>query len=121
MDASELRLTDIPRRSGGLLAVSQSGETKDLLRALKHAELAGVARLSVVNAVGSAIARETVSVLYSPPAPRPLLLSNIMHHSFASTIFASSYNQTRWIYSFYRADTLLAVLENDHAKLVSTA
>ncbi|CAM9682019.1 unnamed protein product [Ectocarpus fasciculatus] len=61
MDAGELRLTDIPRRHGGFLAVSQSGETRDLLKALKHAELAGVARMSVVNAVGSAIARETVS------------------------------------------------------------
>ena len=61
MDAGELRLTDIPRRNGGFLAVTQSGETRDLLKALKHAELAGVARLSVVNAVGSAVARETVS------------------------------------------------------------
>lgn len=60
MDAGELRLTDIPRRFGGFLAVSQSGETRDLMKALKHAELAGVARMSVVNAVGSAIARETV-------------------------------------------------------------
>ena len=60
MDAGELRLTDIPRRHGGFLAVSQSGETRDLMKALKHAELAGVARMSVVNAVGSAIARETV-------------------------------------------------------------
>ncbi|CAN0223188.1 unnamed protein product [Ascophyllum nodosum] len=59
MDAGELRLTDIPRRNGGFLAVTQSGETRDLLKALKHAELAGVARLSVVNAVGSAVARET--------------------------------------------------------------
>ncbi|CAN0203300.1 unnamed protein product, partial [Ectocarpus fasciculatus] len=64
MDAGELRLTDIPRRHGGFLAVSQSGETRDLLKALKHAELAGVARMSVVNAVGSAIARETKLGVY---------------------------------------------------------
>ncbi|CAM9615768.1 unnamed protein product, partial [Hapterophycus canaliculatus] len=64
MDAGELRLTDIPRRSGGFLAVSQSGETRDLIKALKHAELAGVARMSVVNAVGSAIARETKLGVY---------------------------------------------------------
>lgn len=60
MDAGELRITDIPRRNGGLLAVSQSGETRDLLKALQHGELAGVARMSVVNTVGSAVARETV-------------------------------------------------------------
>ena len=67
MDAGELRLTDIPRRHGGFLAVSQSGETRDLLKALKQAELAGVARLSVVNSVGSAIARETVRAVFRPP------------------------------------------------------
>ncbi|CAN0081135.1 unnamed protein product [Discosporangium mesarthrocarpum] len=64
MDAGELRLTDIPRRSGGLLAVSQSGETRDVMKALKCAELAGVPRMSAVNAVGSAIARETKLGVY---------------------------------------------------------
>lgn len=68
MDAGELRLTDIPRRHGGFLAVSQSGETRDLIKALKHAELAGVARMSVVNTVGSAIARETVRRMYDTVA-----------------------------------------------------
>ena len=70
MDAGELRLTDIPRRYGGFLAVSQSGETRDLMKALKHAELAGVARLSVVNSVGSAIARETVRGVFALPGYR---------------------------------------------------
>ncbi|CAM9112701.1 unnamed protein product [Phaeothamnion confervicola] len=64
IDAAELRLTDIPRRHGGLLVVSQSGETRDVVKALKHAELAGVPRMSVVNVVGSAIARETKLGVY---------------------------------------------------------
>lgn len=79
MDAGELRLTDIPRRYGGFLAVSQSGETRDLMKALKHAELAGVARLSVVNSVGSAIARETVrGVLALPRFRSTSLIPSLM-------------------------------------------
>lgn len=74
MDAGEIRMTDIPRRYGGFLAVSQSGETRDLMKALKHAELAGVARMSVVNSVGSAIARETVSAIMNHEQHRVYIL-----------------------------------------------
>eukprot|EP00953_Heterococcus_sp_UTEX-ZZ885_P013394 7655-Heterococcus_DN1.PRE.1 len=63
-DAAELQLQDIPRRGGGLLVVSQSGETRDVFKALKHAELSGVPTMSVVNVVGSAIARETKLGVY---------------------------------------------------------
>jgi glutamine---fructose-6-phosphate transaminase (isomerizing) len=42
-----------------LLAVSQSGETKDVHRAVKQAEKSGLPTISVVNAVGSLIARTT--------------------------------------------------------------
>lgn len=59
MDSGEVRRSDIPKRGGGLLAVSQSGETKDVHRAVKTAEDVGVPRISVVNVVGSLIARAT--------------------------------------------------------------
>jgi glutamine---fructose-6-phosphate transaminase (isomerizing) len=59
LDAAEVRRADIPRRKGGLLAVSQSGETKDVHRAVKVAEDVGVPRISIVNVVGSLIARST--------------------------------------------------------------
>ena len=51
--------TGTTRDATGLLAVSQSGETKDVIEALKIADSFGIPRFSVVNAVGSAIARET--------------------------------------------------------------
>lgn len=54
-----MRRSDVPRRSGALLAVSQSGETKDVHRAVKIGEEMGVPCLSVVNVVGSLIARST--------------------------------------------------------------
>ncbi|KAJ8604796.1 hypothetical protein CTAYLR_001070 [Chrysophaeum taylorii] len=64
MDASEVDVTDIPPKSGGLLAISQSGETKDVQRSLKYAEEAGVLAFSVVNNVGSLIARTTKLGVY---------------------------------------------------------
>eukprot|EP00903_Cladosiphon_okamuranus_P008174 g7873.t1 len=63
-DAGELRVQDIPKSHGGIIAVSQSGETRDTLKALKAAEMVGIPRLSVVNVVGSAIARETKMGVY---------------------------------------------------------
>lgn len=63
-DAAELRVQDIPKNFGGMIAVSQSGETRDVLKALKAAEMVGIPRLSVVNVVGSAIARETKMGVY---------------------------------------------------------
>ncbi len=54
-----MRRSDIPKRGGGLLAVSQSGETKDVHRAVKIGEEVGVPCISVVNVVGSLIARST--------------------------------------------------------------
>ena len=45
--------------AGALLAVSQSGETKDVHRAVKIGEEMGVPCISVVNVVGSLIARAT--------------------------------------------------------------
>jgi len=48
----------------GMLAISQSGETKDVLEALKIADSFGIPRFSVVNSVGSAIARETGCGVY---------------------------------------------------------
>eukprot|EP01084_Bolivina_argentea_P142148 249723_1 len=50
--------------SFGILAISQSGETKDVLSALAIADAFGIPRFSVVNAVGSAIARETGCGVY---------------------------------------------------------
>jgi len=53
-----------PRASGGLCVVSQSGETKDTHRALTTALDAGLPVFSVVNTVGSLIARTTDCGVY---------------------------------------------------------
>jgi len=59
IDAAELTETDLPVAGGGLLVISQSGETKDVHRALQIAMNKGLPVVSVVNVVGSMIARST--------------------------------------------------------------
>ena len=56
-DASECTSDRFSKKDGGLLVVSQSGETKDVHRALKTAEelQLEVPTFSVVNTVGSLI------------------------------------------------------------------
>ncbi|CEG48789.1 glutamine-fructose-6-phosphate transaminase [Plasmopara halstedii] len=65
-DASECTSDRFSKKDGGLLVVSQSGETKDVHRALKIAEelQLEVPTFSVVNSVGSLIARTTKCGVY---------------------------------------------------------
>jgi glucosamine--fructose-6-phosphate aminotransferase (isomerizing) len=68
IDAAETEAKDFPcmRRveSTGLIVVSQSGETKDVHRVVTAAIDKGVVVMSVVNAVGSLIARTTKLGVY---------------------------------------------------------
>lgn len=50
-----------PHDLGGVLVISQSGETKDVHRALQLAQSHGLPCMSIVNSVGSLIARYTCS------------------------------------------------------------
>ena len=52
-----------------VIVISQSGETADTLAALRLANESGVKTLAVVNVVGSSIAREADSVLYTLTGP----------------------------------------------------
>ncbi len=51
------------------IAVSQSGETLDTLQSLREAKRKGATILSVVNVVGSSVARESDGVLYTWAGP----------------------------------------------------
>merc|ERR1712196_160707 len=64
MDASEVDAPDLPVKNGGVLAVSQSGETKDVLRCVQKAMGHDVTALSAVDSVGSLIARTTKLGVY---------------------------------------------------------
>jgi len=68
IDSAEVINDSFPTGSAkdttGILAISQSGETFDVIEALKIADSFGIPRFSVVNAVGSAIARATGCGVY---------------------------------------------------------
>ena len=68
--ASEFRYRKpILRPQTLVIVISQSGETADSLAALREAKSLGVRTLGIVNVVGSSIAREADSVLYTLAGP----------------------------------------------------
>ena len=68
--ASEFRYCDPSIDSRTLVVViSQSGETLDTMAALREAKSLGARILSIVNVVGSSIARESDDVLYTWAGP----------------------------------------------------
>jgi glucosamine--fructose-6-phosphate aminotransferase (isomerizing) len=68
--ASEFRYRDpVLDRDTLVIGVSQSGETIDTLEAVRYAKEQRAKLMSVVNAVGSSIARESDAVLYTHAGP----------------------------------------------------
>ena len=68
--ASEYRYRDpIVDKESLVIAISQSGETMDLLMALRHAKSAGARVLAVCNTNSSTIPRESDAVLYTHAGP----------------------------------------------------
>jgi len=68
--ASEFRYRDpILGEKDLVIIISQSGETADTLAALREAKKRGARILSVVNVVGSSIARESHDILYTWAGP----------------------------------------------------
>lgn len=68
--ASEFRYRDpFVDESTLFIAISQSGETLDTLAALREAKNKGARILSVVNVVGSSVARESDDVFYTWAGP----------------------------------------------------
>ena len=68
--ASEFRYADpIVDTNTLVIVISQSGETLDTMAALREAKARGAYILSIVNVVGSSIARESDDVLYTWAGP----------------------------------------------------
>lgn len=68
--ASEYRYRDpIVDKNSLVIAISQSGETMDLLMAVRHAKAAGARVLAVCNTNSSTIPRESDAVLYTHAGP----------------------------------------------------
>jgi len=68
--ASEFRYKDpIIDRNTLVILISQSGETADTIAAMREAKRRGAVTLSIVNVVGSTIAKETDYTLYTVAGP----------------------------------------------------
>jgi len=68
--ASEFRYKDaIIDNKTLVILVSQSGETADTIAAMREAKLKGASTLSIVNVVGSTIAKETDYCLFTAAGP----------------------------------------------------
>jgi len=64
IDAAEMTLETFPKKGGALLVLSQSGETKDVHRCVVLAQELDVPTFSIINVVGSLIARTTKCGVY---------------------------------------------------------
>ncbi|MEA4815007.1 MAG: isomerizing glutamine--fructose-6-phosphate transaminase, partial [Oscillospiraceae bacterium] len=68
--ASEFRYSDpLVDNNTLVIVISQSGETLDTMEAMREAKRRGARTLSIVNVVGSSIARESDDVLYTWAGP----------------------------------------------------
>jgi glutamine---fructose-6-phosphate transaminase (isomerizing) len=73
---SEYRYKKVyPEKKSAVLAISQSGETADTRASIKKAQEMKLLTLSVVNVVGSAIARETDAGVYNHAGPEVAVAS----------------------------------------------
>lgn len=64
IDATELEQHSLPKHDAGILLLSQSGETLDTIRACQIADEHAVRKFSIVNSVGSLLARMTSCGVY---------------------------------------------------------
>ena len=87
--ASEFRYRKRLLGSGSLvIVISQSGETADSLAALRAAKAMGVPTLTVVNVVGSSIAREADHVLYTLAGPEIAVATTKAYSAQLSALYA---------------------------------
>lgn len=91
------------------IAVSQSGETADTLEALREAKKKGAHVISIVNVVGSSVARESDQVFYTFAGPEI---------SVASTKAYTTQLLCFYMLALYFADIKGTITEEDYADFV---
>ena len=86
--ASEFRYRDpLISDKNLIIIISQSGETLDTLFALREAKKRGAKVLSVVNVVGSSIARDSENVLYTWAGPEIAVASTKAYSTQLSALY----------------------------------
>jgi glucosamine--fructose-6-phosphate aminotransferase (isomerizing) len=111
--ASEYRYRDcaLPEHTL-LITVSQSGETADTLEAIRLAKSRGAQVASIVNTVGSSVARESHGVVYQQAGPEIGVASTKAYTSqcTAFALFTIWLAETRGVMSKEQARELIAHL-----------
>ncbi|MCR4925732.1 MAG: glutamine--fructose-6-phosphate transaminase (isomerizing) [Clostridiales bacterium] len=93
-----------------VIIISQSGETADTLAALREAKTKGARIISIVNTVGSSIARESDDVLYTWAGPEI---------SVATTKAYSTQLSLVYLFAIYVANKLNKIGDAEVKKLLS--
>jgi glucosamine--fructose-6-phosphate aminotransferase (isomerizing) len=118
--ASEFRYRDPIVPEGSIvIPVSQSGETADTLEAIRIARAKGAKVLSIVNAVGSSITRESDGVLHTQAGPEIGVASTKAYTSqlAAFALLAIYLGRLRGVMTESRASELIEELQGIPAKL----
>ncbi len=109
--ASEFRYRDpIIGENDLIIIISQSGETADTLAALRTAKKRGCRILSVVNVVGSSIARESDDVLYTWAGPEIAV---------ATTKAYSTQLQALYLIGLYLAEATNKISVEQRAEIIN--
>ncbi len=109
--ASEFRYSEpIVTKSTLALVISQSGETIDTLTAMREAKRLGARVLSIVNVVGSSIARESDDVLYTWAGPEIAV---------ATTKAYSTQMALTYLIALYFADLMQTISREEYSEVVS--
>ncbi|HOJ32510.1 MAG TPA: glutamine--fructose-6-phosphate transaminase (isomerizing) [Candidatus Hydrogenedentes bacterium] len=118
--ASEYRYRDpIVPKNTLMIPVSQSGETADTLEAIRIAKKRGAKVASIVNVVGSSVARESHGVIYQQAGPEIGVASTKAYTSqcTAFALFAIWLAETRGLMSKSQAKELIAYLREIPEKI----
>lgn len=109
--ASEFRYCDpIVTEKTLALVISQSGETIDTLAAMREAKRLGARALSVVNVVGSTIARESDDVIYTWAGPEIAV---------ATTKAYSTQLAVTYLIGLYFADLMGTIEKKEYDAIIS--
>ncbi len=118
--ASEFRYCDpIVTPKTLALVISQSGETIDTLAALREARRLGATVVSIVNVVGSTIARESDQVLYTWAGPEIAVATTKAYSTQLALVYliALSFARTLGTISEEQYRRILAEVEEIPAKM----
>ncbi|MDO4393926.1 MAG: glutamine--fructose-6-phosphate transaminase (isomerizing) [Bacillota bacterium] len=103
------------------IAISQSGETLDTLEALREAKKKGARVLSVVNVVGSSVARESDDVFYTWAGPEIAVASTKAYTTqlICMYLIALYMGRTKGLVDDTRYESILSELKALPAKVES--